>query len=92
MTSDKGLSPTNPLYKALDRIPIAIPHHTIIGDRGKGDTPNSSDGVVPYSSSHLAGAESEVIVPDGHGGFKHPLAIQELRRILLLHAGVKETP
>lgn len=92
MTSVKGLSPTNPLYKALDRIPIAIPHHTIIGDRGKGDTPNSSDGVVPYSSSHLAGAESEVIVPDGHGGFKHPLAIQELRRILLLHAGVKETP
>lgn len=92
MTSVKGLSPSNPLYKALDQIPITVPHHSIVGDRGKGDAPNSSDGVVPYSSSHLADAESEVIVPDGHGGFKHPLAIQELRRILLLHAGVKDTP
>ncbi len=92
MTSVKGLSPTNPLYKALDQIPIPIPHHTIVGDRGKGDTPDSSDGVVPYASSHLVDAESEVIVPAGHGGFKHPLAIQELRRILLLHAGVKEIP
>jgi hypothetical protein len=90
MTSVKGLSPTNPLYKALDQLPISVPHHTIVGDRGKGDTPNSSDGVVRYGSSSLASAESEVIVPDGHGGFKHPLAIQELRRILLLHAGVNE--
>jgi hypothetical protein len=92
MTSVKGLSPTNPLYTALDQIPIEVPHHTIVGDRGKGDTPNSSDGVVPYSSSHLAEAESEVIVPDGHGGFKHPLAIEELRRILLLHAGIQGNP
>jgi hypothetical protein len=38
-------------------------HHSIIGDRGKGDTPNSSDGVVPYWSSHLATAKSEKIVP-----------------------------
>lgn len=89
MTSVKGLSPTNPLFKALDQIPIPIPHHTIVGDRGRGDTPNSSDGVVPYSSARLTNAESEVIVPDGHGGFKHPLAIEELRRILLLHAGVE---
>lgn len=91
MTSVKGLSPTNPLYEALDQIPILVPHHTIVGDRGKGDTPNSSDGVVRYGSSHLASAESEVIVPDGHGGFKHPLATQELRRILLLHAGVDDS-
>ena len=36
--------------------------HTIIGDRGRGDSPNSSDGVVPYWSSHLEGAETEHIV------------------------------
>ena len=41
-------------------------HHSIIGDRGRGNTPNSSDGVVPYWSSHLSSAESEKIVPTGH--------------------------
>lgn len=46
LTSIKGLSPTNPLFAALDKIPITVPHHSIIGDRGKGDTPHSSDGVV----------------------------------------------
>ena len=43
------------------------PTTRIMGDRGKGDTPDSSDGVVPYWSSHLDGAASEKIVPSGHG-------------------------
>lgn len=91
LTSVKGLSPTNPLFSALDEVPIQVPHHSIIGDRGRGDTPNSSDGVVPYSSSHLESAASEVIVPDDHGAYDDPQAILEIRRILLLHAEVKET-
>ncbi|RYD32124.1 MAG: alpha/beta hydrolase [Verrucomicrobiaceae bacterium] len=90
LTSVAGLSPTNPLFKALDEIPIRVPHHSIIGDRGRGDTPNSSDGVVRYWSSHLDSAQSEVIVPAGHGAYKPPEAIRELRRILLLHAGIKD--
>ena len=90
LTSVAGLSPSNPLYKALDQVPIQVPHHSIIGDRGRGDTPNSSDGVVPYWSSHLHSAQSEVIVPDGHGAFKDPQAIREMRRILLLNAGIKD--
>ncbi|GAA5115715.1 hypothetical protein GCM10023212_00910 [Luteolibacter yonseiensis] len=90
LTSVAGLSPSNPLFKALDEIPIQVPHHSIIGDRGRGDTPDSSDGVVRYSSSHLASAESELIVPAGHGAFKDPQAIKELRRILLLNAGIKD--
>ncbi|MEI8037142.1 MAG: alpha/beta fold hydrolase [Verrucomicrobiota bacterium] len=85
MSSVKGLSPTNPLFTALDQLPIQVPHHSIIGDRGKGDTPHSSDGVVPYWSSHLASARSEVIVPGGHGSYDDPQAIREVRRILLLH-------
>jgi hypothetical protein len=92
LTSVAGLSPTNPLYKSLDQLPILVPHHSIIGDRGHGDTPHSSDGVVPYWSSHLASAQSEVIVPANHGAYKDPQAIQEIRRILLLHAGLKDTP
>ncbi len=90
LTSVRGLSPTSPLYQVLDEIPIQVPHHSIIGDRGRGDTPHSSDGVVPYSSSHLKSAQSEIIVPDNHGAYDHPQAIREMRRILLLHAGIDD--
>lgn len=82
-TSIAGLSPRSPFLRALNQRPIAAPHHTILGDRGRGNSPNSSDGVVPYSSAHLASAESQVIVPAGHGAFRHPMAITEMRRILL---------
>lgn len=90
LTSVAGLSPANPLYKSLEKLPIRVPHHTIVGDRGRGDTPDSSDGVVPYWSSHLNSASSELIVPDNHGAFDHPDSIRELRRILMLNAGIKE--
>jgi hypothetical protein len=59
-----------------------VPYNTIIGDRGRGDSPNSSDGVVPYWSSHLNGAESEHIVPSGHGAHQNPQAIAEVLWIL----------
>jgi hypothetical protein len=49
---------------------------------GRGDSPNSSDGVVPYWSSHLNGAESEHIVPSDHGAHQNPQAIAEVMRIL----------
>ncbi|MCK9587792.1 MAG: hypothetical protein M0Q93_00350 [Terrimicrobiaceae bacterium] len=81
-TSISRLSPSNPIYKILEKLPIQAPHHSIIGDRGRGDTPNISDGVVPYWSSHLDGAESEVIVPGDHGAFDDPAAIAEIKRIL----------
>jgi hypothetical protein len=84
-TSIDGLAPKNPLYKILDSRPIQVPHHSIIGDRGKGDTPNSSDGVVEYWSSHLKSAKSEKIVPGPHGACEMPETLDELRRILHLH-------
>jgi pimeloyl-ACP methyl ester carboxylesterase len=79
------LSPESPLLHALDTRPIQAPHHTIAGDRGRGDSPNSSDGVVPYHSSHLPSALSERIVPGPHGSYKLPQCVEELRRILHLH-------
>jgi pimeloyl-ACP methyl ester carboxylesterase len=81
------LAPTNRFVIAINKIPITpgIPYHTIMGDRGKGDAPNSSDGVVPYWSSHMEGAQSELIVPSGHGAHQNPKAIQEVRRILVLN-------
>jgi pimeloyl-ACP methyl ester carboxylesterase len=86
-TSIDGLSPKSPLFKVYDRLPIRSPHHSIVGDRGRGDTPDSSDGVVPYWSSHLDTARSELIVPTGHGAMNNPLAIAEIQRILRLNAG-----
>ena len=89
-TSIQGLSPNSPLLRALAQLPIQVPHHSIIGDRGRGNTPNSSDGVVPYWSSHLASAESEKIVPTGHEAMADPGAVEEIRRILLLNLGIRD--
>jgi triacylglycerol esterase/lipase EstA (alpha/beta hydrolase family) len=80
-----SLSPKNPTLLVMDRVRITAPYHSIIGDRGKGNSPNSSDGVVPYWSSHLDGAQSEVIVPGPHGCCELPQTIAELDRILLLN-------
>ena len=85
------LSPNDPFVKITDILPLKknIPYHSIIGDRGRGDTPNSSDGVVPYWSSHLDGAESEEIVPSDHGTNQNPQAIAEVIRILKQHVRSK---
>jgi pimeloyl-ACP methyl ester carboxylesterase len=80
-----GLKPTNPALEVINSAPISVPYHSIIGDRGKGDSPNSTDGVVAYWSSHLDGARSELIVPGPHGSCELPQTIAELDRILRLH-------
>jgi pimeloyl-ACP methyl ester carboxylesterase len=81
------LEPNDRFVEAVNKLPIApdIPYNSIMGDRGRGDTPNSSDGVVPYWSSHLDGAQSELIVPSDHGAQYNPQAIREVERILKLH-------
>jgi pimeloyl-ACP methyl ester carboxylesterase len=83
-TSIHGLSPQSPFLAGLGKRPPGVPHHTILGDRGRGDGERGSDGVVPYTSAHLDSALSEVVVPGGHGSFVHPKALNELERILLL--------
>ncbi len=86
------LAPNNRFVKAINTIPITpgIPYHTIMGDRGKGDAPNSSDGIVPYWSSHMDGAKSELIVPSAHSAHQNPQAINEVRRILMLNARLSD--
>jgi pimeloyl-ACP methyl ester carboxylesterase len=83
--SISGLKPTNPTFATLNKAPMTVAYHSIIGDRGKGDTPKSSDGVVPYASSHFDGAKSECIVPGPHSACEMPQTIAELDRILELH-------
>ena len=52
-TSIHGLSPESKFLRALDRTRPTVPIHSILGDRGRGNGVASSDGVVPYTSSHL---------------------------------------
>ena len=87
------LAPNNRFVRAIKTIPLTpgIPYHVICGDRGKGGNkdktkPVMSDGVVPYWSSHMDTAESELIVPSDHSAHQNPQAIAEVERILKLHA------
>jgi pimeloyl-ACP methyl ester carboxylesterase len=81
------LSPDDAFVKIMNTLPLAkgVPYHSIIGDRGRGDTPNSSDGIVPYWSSHIPGAKSEKLVPSDHGANQNPQGIAEVIRILKKH-------
>jgi pimeloyl-ACP methyl ester carboxylesterase len=89
LRSVEMLSPEHPYIKALDKRPITVPFHSIIGDRGKGFGSNSSDGVVPYWSSHLDRAHSEKIVPYGHSCTAKRETVDEILRILKMHASAK---
>jgi hypothetical protein len=83
-----GLSPKSPLLLSLYPLPVNPPFHSIIGNRGLDNIPlkESSDGVVPYWSSHLPRAASERIVPAQHvTACQNPETIEELKRILRLH-------
>jgi hypothetical protein len=87
--SVSNLAPNAPYRKVLNEEPIQVPYHSIIGNRGKpGPFAESTDGVVPYWSSHLNGAKSECIVPGPHGSCELPQTITELDRILRLHLGL----
>lgn len=86
------LDPSSLIVRAVDSLPTTpgVPYHSIIGDRGKGGCldhtkPESSDGFVPYWSSHMEGAESERVIPSAHWSHLHPLGMAEIKRILLKH-------
>jgi hypothetical protein len=72
---------------AMDKLTLnpEVPYYSIIGDvDNKTDVEKSTDYVVPYTSSHLAGAQSEKIVPYWHSEvLMGPESISEVERILL---------
>jgi pimeloyl-ACP methyl ester carboxylesterase len=86
-----NLNDTDPFIVAAANLPISprVRYHTIVGVYKPTDPlalANSSDGVVPYQSAHLDGADSELAIPSWHSVQETPAAILELRRILGLHA------
>src|SRR5215831_266624 len=83
-----GMTPNNPVLQTMANTPIApgVHAHSIIAVAGNGPVEGSDDGVVKYSSSHLEGVDSEYIVRSTHSTQSNPYTIEEVRRILLLHA------
>jgi hypothetical protein len=82
-----NLSDKDPFIVATENLPISprVRYHTIVGVyKPNGPLATSSDGVVPYASAHLAGADSELAIPSWHSVQETPAAILELRRILRL--------
>jgi hypothetical protein len=82
------MTPSNPVVQTMAATPIApgVHAHSIIAIAGNGPVEGSDDGVVEYSSSHLDGVDSEYIVRSTHSTQSNPYTIEEVRRILLLHA------
>ena len=70
----------------MRRIPVApgIHAHSIIPTLQDGPLMNRNDGVVEYKSAHIDGVESELVIEhQGHSTQSNPLAVREVRRILL---------
>lgn len=86
--SINSLSPRNKSLSMTLQLPVkpGVTLASIIGDRGRGDSPNSSDGIVPYWSSHLDAVDSEKIVPYNHDAQDRVQTIAEVCRLLLDHA------
>jgi len=80
----RTLSPNDPALRAIVQLPIGVPFHSIIGKHNGSSIETSSDGVVPYSSSHLDGAASELGVRSGHSVCDNDDAQREVIRILRL--------
>ncbi len=90
MNGVDNLSEKDPTIQALAKLAISpsVTYHSIMGNNTP-DVPltESSDGIVPYSSSHWNGAASETVIPSGHSVQETPQAIIEIRRILHEHLG-----
>ena len=93
-TAIDNMNPENPGLRTLASIPVPrqTPAHSIIAVKGDGPIAAGDDGVVAYRSAHIDEAVSEKVVRWDHSCQAQPDVIEEVRRILLLHAGQPQTP
>jgi pimeloyl-ACP methyl ester carboxylesterase len=89
-----NMSPRHHFIRALQEIPVtpSIPVNSIVAVDGDGPVEEGDDGVVKYSSAHITPVESELVVKSNHSTQGNPHTIEEVRRILRLHAGLKSGP
>ncbi len=86
-TSIDLLKPRSPALRVLAERPPPedVKYHSVVGVYN-GTGRNSDDGVVHYSSAHIEGTNSELLVPAHHIVLhQHPRTMLEVRRILYLH-------
>ncbi|MBS0207583.1 MAG: alpha/beta fold hydrolase [Planctomycetes bacterium] len=91
-TSLDSLDPRSPVLPVMLQSdqPPWVKSHNIVGmvpERGlAGKFAGEGDGVVAFKSAHLERVNSEIVVPSDHMNVhRHPLAVLEVRRILLEH-------
>ena len=89
-----NMSPRHHFIRALQEIPVppSIPVNSIVAVEGDGPVEEGDDGVVKYSSAHITPVESELVVKSNHSTQGNPHTIEEVRRILRLHVGLKSGP
>ncbi len=91
-TSIDSLAPESPVFPVMLTAHQApwVKYHNIVGlvpEKGlTGWLAAGSDGVVDFDSAHMEDVESEVVVSADHTTVHaHPLAVLEVKRILLEH-------
>jgi pimeloyl-ACP methyl ester carboxylesterase len=86
-TSGAELAPNHPLLMKLGDLGIdrSVRSHSVISDLRDPPKPDGTDGIVPFSSSHLDGVASELLVHGVHTCLNHPSVIEEIERVLLEH-------
>jgi hypothetical protein len=87
-----NMSPRHHFIRTLQTIPVesSIKVNSIIAVETAGPVEQGNDGVVEYASAHIEPVESELVVrPSSHSTQGNPHTIEEVRRILRLHIGLK---
>ncbi len=86
-TAIDNMDGSSSFIQTLSALPIApgVDAHSIIAVKGDGPPEKGDDGVVRYSSAHIEGVASELIVRSSHSAQAVPETIEEVRRILYEH-------
>ena len=87
-TSIDNMSPGHPFIETIAGIPLAptVTVNSIVALLPGESEQTGGDGVVKFQSAHLEDKQSELVVSSGHSTLGNPHTIEEVRRILLLHA------
>ena len=80
-----NLDENDPFVRAAADFPISaqVNYHSIVAQaNAEVALADSDDGLVPYRSAHLPGAQSEKVIISGHSVQQNAAAILEIQRIL----------
>ena len=80
-----NLDPDSLFIKYTSKLPYGknIKIHSIIGNEDSAGEVGGTDGIVPYSSSHLNNSSSEVIIQSDHHSIYKPACAKAILKILL---------